>query len=190
MSERKGGIILIGIIAISALGFSGYMFIKNEFIDIPGPTSPDSGLTLVGLWDDFSRNTEYPPDTTNTSWRIEFNNNQFNDSNHISVSDNNTSFKLLKEGFYKITLLLLLDSIDASATYWAYLIRNGSLYNCFARVAISDNPSSSFLQIESSLYVKSTGFDNFHIICYCMTDTSFTIGLVQTYNQLSIEYNQ
>jgi len=189
MSERKGGIILIGIIAFAALGFSGYMFVKNEFIDIPGPTSPDSGLTLVGLWDDFSKNTEYPPDSTDTSWRIEFNNNQFNDSNHISMSNNNTSFKLLKEGFYKITLLLLLNDIDANAIYWAYLIRNITLDNCFERVAISANPSSPFLQIQSSLYVKSTGFDNFHIICYCMIDTSFTIGTPQTYNQLSIEYS-
>ncbi|MCK4382141.1 MAG: hypothetical protein KAW66_02490 [Candidatus Lokiarchaeota archaeon] len=189
MSERKGGIILIGIIAFAALGFSGYMFVKNEFIDIPGPTSPDSGLTLVGLWDDFSKNTEYAPDDTNTSWRIEFNNNQFNDSNHISISNNNTSFKLLKEGFYKITLLLLLNDIDANAIYWAYLIRNSTLDNCFDRVAISASPSSPFLQIQSSLYVKSTGFDNFYIICYCMIDTSFAIGTPQTYNQLSIEYS-
>ena len=187
MSERKGGIILIGIIALAALGFSGYMFLKDEFIDIPGPTSPDTGLTLVGLWDDFSRNQEYLPDTTNTSWRIEFNNNQFINSNHISVSDNNTSFRLLKEGFYKLTLLLLLNSIDANSVYWAYLIRNSTFDHCFDRVAISASPSSPFHQIESSLYVKSTGFDNFHIICYCITDTSFTIGTPQTYNQLSIE---
>ncbi len=84
---------------------------------------------------------------------------------------------------------MLLDSIDPNAVYWAYLIRNSSLDHCFDRVAISASPSSSFHQIESSLYVKSTGFDNFHIICYCMIDTSFSIGTPQTYNQLSIEYS-
>jgi hypothetical protein len=30
------------------------------------------------------------------------------------------------------------------------------------------------------------GFDNFHIICYCMIDTSFTIGTPQTYNQFQL----
>ena len=70
MSERKGAIILIGIIAIGALGFSGYMFVTNELFVTPEATPPDSGLILVGLWEDFSKNTEYAPDTTDASWRI------------------------------------------------------------------------------------------------------------------------
>ena len=194
MSERKGAIILIGIIAIGALGFSGYMFVTNELFVTPEATPPaippDSGLILVGLWEDFSKNTEYAPDTTDASWRIEFNDNQFNNSNYISVSNNNTRFKLLKEGFYKITLLALLDDIDASAVYWAYLIRNNTFDHCFDRVAISDYPSSPFHQIESSLYVKSTGLDNFYIRCYSSGDPLFEMSASQTFNQLAIEYSK
>ena len=191
MSERKGAIILIGIIAIGALGFSGYIFVDNTFLSTAPPDSPpDSGLTLVGLWDDLVKNKEFAPFTTDSSWLIEFDNNQFNNSNYISISNNNTSFKLLKEGYYKITLLLLLNDVDASEVYWTYFIRNGLFDHCLARVAISDNPGSSYHQIESSIYVKSTGLDNFSIRCYSTGSDAFEIGHLQNFNQLSIEYNQ
>ncbi|MHA1191698.1 MAG: hypothetical protein ACTSP9_05310 [Promethearchaeota archaeon] len=114
MSERKGGMILLGIIALSALGFSGYIFVDNTFLST---APPDSGLILVGLWDDLATNKDYAPYNTDTSWLIEFNNNQYNDSNYISVKNGNTNFKLLKEGFYKLTLLLYVNGLDPSATY-------------------------------------------------------------------------
>lgn len=188
MSERKGAIILLWIIAVGSLGFSGYMFVKNEVFSAPEGT--DSGLTLVGLWDDLATNKEYAPYTTDSSWLIEFSNNKFNNSNYIEVSNNNTRFKLLKEGFYKITLLLRLDDVDASEVYWVYFLRNGLFDHCLARVAISDNPGSPDHQIESSVYVKSTGLDNFSIRCYSTGSDAFEIGYLQTFNQLSIEYNQ
>ncbi len=188
MSERKGAIILLWIIAFGSIGLSGYMFVKNEVFSAPGDT--DSGLTLMGLWDDLAKNKEFAPYNTDSSWLIEFNNNQFNNSNYISVDNSNTRFKLLKEGFYKITLLLLLYDVDASEVYWAYLIRNGLYDHCLARVAISDNPGSPYHQVESSVYVKSTGLDNFSIRCYSTGSDAFQIGHLQAFNQLSIEYNQ
>ncbi|GAG07907.1 unnamed protein product, partial [marine sediment metagenome] len=59
-----------------------------------------------------------------------------------------------------------------------------------ARVAISDNPSSPYHQIESSVYVKSTGLDNFSIRCYSTGSDAFDVGHLNTFNQLSIEYLQ
>ncbi len=193
MSERKGAIILLWIVAFGSLGFSGYLFVKNEIFSAPSPdsgvTSPDSGLTLVGLWDDLAKNKEFAPYTTDYNWLIEFDNNQFNISNYFEVSNNNTRFKLLKEGFYKITLLLRLDEATADEVYWAYLIRNGAFDHCLARIAISENPGSLDHQIESSVYVKSTGLDNFSIRCYSTGSAEFKISHLQTFNQLSIEYN-
>jgi len=189
MSERKGAMVLLGIITIAALGLSGYMFIKNEIIAAPGTTTQDSGLILVGLWDDLAKNKEYAPYTTDYNWLIEFDNNQFNISNYIEVSNNNTRFKLLKEGFYKITLLLLLNDVNAGEVYWAYLLRNNAFDHCLDRVAISDNPSSPYHQIESSVYVKSTGLDNFSIRCYSTASDAFDVGHLQTFSQLSIEYS-
>ena len=190
MSERKGGMVLLGIIAIAALGFSGYLFIKNEIFADPEPPAPDGGLLLVGLWDDLAKNKEYAPFTTDHSWLIEFDNNQYNDSNYIEVSNNNTRFRLLKEGFYKITLLLLLYDVDASEVYWAYLLRNSAFDHCLDRVAISDFPGSIYHQIESSVYVKSTGLDNFTIRCYSTGSDAFDVGHLQAFSQLSIEYSQ
>ena len=190
MGERKSGMLLLGIIAIAALGLSGYLFIKNEIIAAPGTPASDSGLTLVGLWDDLATNKEFATFTTDSSWLIEFDNNQYNNSNYIEVSNNNTSFKLLKEGFYKITLLLRLSDVDADEVYWAYLLRNYLFDHCLARVAISDYPGSPYHQIESSVYVKSTGLDNFTIRCYSTGSDAFEVGYLQTFNQLSIEYSQ
>ena len=189
MSERKVGIILIGIIAIGALGFSGYMFFKNEiFATPPGDAPPDSGLTLVGLWEDLVKNKEYTPYTTDSSWLLEFYNNQYNDSNSISIDNDNTRFKLLKEGFYKLTLLVYLYNLNpASANYWVYLYRNNSIDQSIAKVAL---PTSDGYQVESSVYIKSTGTDNFFIRCYCSGDSSFEVATAQSFNQLSIEYNQ
>ena len=190
MSERKGAIILLWIIAVGSLGFSGYMFVKNEVFS--APEGIDSGLTLVGLWDDLATNKEYAPYTSDTSWLIEFSNNKFNNSNYIEVSNNNTRFKLLKEGFYKITLLLILSDLNAvaDAVYWAVLLRNDLFDHFFARIAISTTPVSPFYQVESSIYVNSIGLDNFTIRCYCVGDPSFSVSGSQTYNQLSIEYTK
>jgi len=185
MSERKGGMILLGIIALAALGFSGYMFIDDQFLSDAPP--PDNGLILVGLWEDLAKNKDYTPYTLDTSWLIEFSNNQYNDSNYISVSNDNTRFKLLKEGFYKITFLLYLYEIDPSGTYWVYLYRNNSVDQSIAKIAL---PTSTNYQVESSVFVKSTGLDNFFMRCYCTGDTSFTIATAQSFNQLSFEYNQ
>ncbi|MHA1670226.1 MAG: hypothetical protein ACTSV5_06555 [Promethearchaeota archaeon] len=185
MSERKGGMVLLGIIAFAALGFSGYMFIDNQFLSID---PPDNGLILVGLWDDLAKNKENAPYNTDASWLLEFYNNQYNDSNYISVDNDNTRFKLLKEGFYKITLLLYLYYLDPpSATYWVYLYRNNSVDHCLAKIAL---PTSEHYQVESSLYIKSTGLDNFFIRTYCTGDTSFGVATSQSFNQLSFEYNQ
>ncbi|MHA1878504.1 MAG: hypothetical protein ACTSUC_18840 [Promethearchaeota archaeon] len=183
MSERKGATFLLGIIAISALGLSGYMLVDNLVFST---TTPDSGLTLVGLWDDLTKNKEFAPFTTDASWLIEFDNNQFNNSDYISVSNNNTSFKLLREGFYKLTLLLYVNDLDPSATYCFYLYRNNSINHCVAKIA---HPTDDNHQVESSIFIKSTGLDNFFIRTYCTDDTSFAIATTQSFNQISFEYN-
>ena len=186
MSERKGGMILLGIIAFAALGVSGYMFIDDQFLSVDPPDPPDNGLILVGLWDDLATNKDYSPYNTDTAWLIEFDNNQYNDSNFISVSNSNTNFKLLKEGFYKLTLLLYVNGLDTGGTYWFYLYRNNSIDHCVAKIA---HPNDDNHQVESSIFIKSTGLDNFFIRSYCFGDTSFAIGTTQSLNQISFEYN-
>ncbi len=190
MSGRSAGVILLGIIAFGGLGLSGYLFLKYEFLSPITPT-PDSGLVLVGLWEDLARNTNYAPWDLTGTWLIEFRNSPMNDSNYISVSNGNTRFVLIQEGYYKITLTCLLDNLDANAEYAINLLRNGSTASVFEQFSISANPSTQpstlYYPIQSSLYVYSNGVDYFVIVCHNAGDPSFTIR--QNYNnQLSIEY--
>ncbi|KKL96217.1 hypothetical protein LCGC14_1846690 [marine sediment metagenome] len=187
MSGRSAGMALLGIIAFGGLGLSGYMFLKYEFLSPMTPTQ-DSGLILVGLWDDLSRNTDYTPWDSTGTWLLEFRNSPLNDSNYISVSNGNTHFVLIKEGYYKITLTLRLDSLDANAQYAVDLLKNGSVVSIFAQFAISANPSQDYYPIQSSLYVYGNGVDYFAIVCNNAGDPSFTISEFNIYNQLSIEY--
>jgi len=95
MSCRSAGTVLLGIIALVGLGLSGYMFLKYEFLSPITPTK-DSGLILVGFWDDLDENTDYTPWNFNDDWLVEFSDSPFNDSNYISVSNGNTRFALLQ----------------------------------------------------------------------------------------------
>ena len=179
--------VLLGIIALAGLGLSGYMFVKDEFLSPTTPTK-DSGLILVGLWDDLDYNADYAPWNTTSDWLLEFSNSLFNDSNYISVSNGNTHFVLLKTGVYKITLTILLYTLDADTIYWVYLRRNGAFDHAFERISISANPYDSYYQVQSSLYVYGNGVDSFVINCYNTVSDAFLVSSSDAYNQLSIEY--
>jgi len=186
MSGRRAGMVLLGTIALAGVGMSGYLLLKYEFMS-PNTPSADSGLILVGLWDDLDTNMDYPPWNDADDWLLKLRDNQFNDSSYISVSNQNTNFVLLKPGLYKITLTLLLIHLDASAIYYVELQRNSFTDHIFERAALSANPGSTWYHIQSSLYVYGNGIDYFQINCYSQGDPSF-IASGDYYNQLSIEY--
>ena len=186
MSSRSAGMVLLGIIALAGVGMSGYMLLKYEFIS-PNTPSADSGLILVGLWDDLDTSMVYPPWDDADDWLLKLKDNQFNDSSYISVSNENTNFILLKPGFYKITLTLLLIHLDAGAIYFVELQRNSFTDHIFKTVELSANTSLTWHHIQSSLYVYGNGIDYFQINCYSLWDTSF-IASGDYYCQLSIEY--
>lgn len=189
MSDRKGSIVLLFIIALAALGFSGYLAFDKFFLT-PEPT--DDGLILIGLWNDLERNTDFYPWNESDSWLVEFPNNLYNDSNHISVNSSNTSFKLLQKGFYKITIQLILWGLDSteSAVYWSALLRNTTTSEFFHRVDLPANPVSTYYFIQASIYIESTGLDDFAIKCYCNSDDDgFTLSSSGN-SQLAIEYVQ
>lgn len=182
MSGRSAGMVLLGIIALTGVFMSGYLLLKYEFIS-PSTPSADSGLILVGLWDDLDTNMNYPPWDDGGNWLLRLRLGRFNDSSYISVSNQNTNFRLLKPGFYKITLTLLLIHLDASAIYFVELQRNSFTDHIFERAA----NCSTWYHIQSSLYVYGNGIDYFQINCYSPGDPSF-IASGDYYCQLSIEY--
>jgi len=85
-----------------------------------------------------------------------------------------------------MVLILVQHILDPSATYWFYLYRNNSINHCVAKIA---HPTDDNHQVESSIFIKSTGLDNFFIRTYCTGDTSFAIVTTQSFNQISFEYN-
>ncbi len=185
MSGRSAGMVLLGIIAITGLGLSGYMFLKYEFLS---PTNKNSGLLLVGLWDNLNENTDYTPHDSTADFLVELKESPFNDSNYVSVSNGNTRFVLKQAGFYKITLNMLFQAIGSSYLYLVYLQRNGDVERSFARITISANPGSTMYYLKSSLYIYSNGIDYFEINCVSYDDTYFIVSNSNQYNQLSIEY--
>ena len=184
MSSRSGGMILLGIIALAGLGLSGYMFLKYEFLS---PTN-DSGLILVGLWDNLNENLDYTPYDSTADFLVELKESPFNDSAYVSVSHGNTRFVLKQAGFYKITLNIQFQAIGASYIYEVYLRRNSDIERKFAIIAISANPGSNMYYLQASLYIESNGIDFFQINCLSTGDSYFIISNSNQYNQLSIEY--
>ena len=189
MSDRKGSIVLLFIIALAALGVSGYLVVDKFFLT-PEPT--DECLVLVGLWNGLEKNTDYAPWNTDESWLVKFPDNLYNDSNHISVNSSKTSFKLLQTGFYKITIRFIFYGLDSTsaAIYWVSLLRNGANSEYFERLAIPANPSSSYYFIQASLYIESTGLADFAFNCFCNSDSNGFSLSTSGNSQLSIEFVQ
>ncbi len=187
MSGRSVSMVLLGIIAIGGLSLSGYMFMRYEFLSPITPTN-DSGLILVGLWNNLNMNLDYTPYDSLNNFLLEFYESPFNDSTYVSVSNGNTRFVLKQAGFYKITLNLQFAGISPSSVYKMYLRRNGVIEREFERIAISANPKDDVYYTESSLYVYGNRTDYFVINCFSGDDASFFVTATNQYNQLMIEY--
>jgi hypothetical protein len=184
MSDRSIGTIILGIIAIAGLGLSGFMFIKDNILF---PVS-DTGLVLVGLWDDLDRNTDYASYNTNSTWLIEFRDSLLNNSNYVTVSRNNTRF-VLSPGLYKITLSFIFSSMAQGEGYAISLIRTGSTDHFLADHYHNETAiiNGEYYASCSSVFVQGNGVDYFDIKCASIYGDSFDLGN-DKYNQLSIEY--
>ena len=184
MSDRSTGTIVLGIIAIAGLGLSGFMFIKDNILF---PAS-DTGLVLVGLWDDLESNRDYAPDNTGSDWLIEFRNSPLNNSNYVTVSRNNTRF-VLAPGLYKITLSFRFSSLVAGEGYAISLIRTGSTEHFLVDHYHNETAviNGEYYSSCSSVFVQGNGVDYFDFKCASIYGDSFDLSN-DKYNQLSIEY--
>ena len=182
MSDRSTGIILLGIIAIAGLGLSGFMFISDL---IPSPSS-DTGTILVAVWDDLDWNTAYGTHTSAADWLVEFTNSPYNNSNYVTVRNDNTRF-ILSPGLYKITIKMTLQSIASSSAYLVSLLKNDNDEEYFHYHATDEGWESEHHSLCSSVYVEADGVDYFEINCFSGGD-AFSVIAIENYNQLSIEY--
>lgn len=178
----------IGIIALM-IGIAAFSLGLWPII-FPSITGPSEGsLTLVALWEDLDENKDYSPYTDDDDWLIELEDNQYIDSDHISLSQGNTRFTLLKEGFYKINLRLILAQISPDSIYWIDLLRNTTFVQCFERIVANDDVYNQYYHSSSSLYINSSSIDYFMIRVHCSSDPYIVVPVDgYEFNQLSIEY--
>ena len=183
MGKNTGVIIILSIISLTGLGLGGYTFITTV---VSPQVVGNQGIILVGLWDELYVNMDYSPYDSTDYWLLEYGSNKMNDSNYISISNTNTRITLLKSGWYRLHISMVLKSIDALGYYWIRLYKNSALEGSMDFHETSANPESSFHVIDSSAFVYSNGTDYFEFVGYAIGDTDFSLDL-NALNQLTIE---
>ncbi len=142
MGNNTAAIIILGILAVTGLGLSAYMFVSYEifgagdingsdgFNGIDGEDGLDGedGTILVALWEDLDKNIDTPPFTEDYNFLLEYLDNQTINPNYVTVGA--TNFTLTTPGFYKITVSVFLSDLETGERYWIQLIENGLLEKC------------------------------------------------------------
>lgn len=181
MANSKGAVIFLAIIAVGALGLSGYLLLDDIFLEKP------EGLKLVGLWDNLSENFDTPPYTTASDFLIAYDNVVTLDTDYITVH-NETRFYLPVAGIYRININVMLNSLLTNKVYWVVLMRNTSFFEFFERIGIENPMITPFYYSKGSVYVNVTGgLDTYYEIYVYGTGTT-GIDSNENFNQLSIEY--
>ncbi len=178
----KGGTALglIGIIlAAGAIGFAFVVWNGQNAIN---------GLTMtkvVGIWDAFEENQDFAPHNLQNNWLFEFRDNNLSNTDYISVSNTNTRITLLKSGWYRIHLSVMLSDIGPSSIYVITIYKNGVIELFLDRYETLSTNVAWFYNIDSSAFVYSNGTNYIEISGSSNNDFQFSIDL---YNQLTIEY--
>ena len=204
----KGGAVLgiIGmILAAGAIGFAFVVWngqnttnsdidaLTDAFNDLEADfsnlTNVFNNLTqtiVVGIWEALDDNLDFVPHNSNDDWLIEFGDNRMNNTDYISVSNTNTRITLLKSGWYRIHLSVLLRFLDPNMQYYIILMKDG-VSESF--ILYYDAPSIvfSYYHVDSSVFVYSDGTNYIEINGVSYNDNAFSIG-VDLYNQFKIEY--
>lgn len=187
-SSGKGLAVFALIIGISGLGLGIYSFmqIQTGVNGTPSPPSPTSNI--VGLWESLYRNMDNPDYNTVNEWLIEVGDAKIYNSSYVILNQSaqhmDTRFHLMKSGWYRVNIHLLLDSTNSVAGWYdIYVLKNGTTFlYLLHEVSMNQN-----LQVNRQFYISSDGNDYFELSCYNTAD-SFFIENQQVLNQLTIEY--
>ena len=159
MSNNKGAVVFLAILALAGLGLSGYMFVNDAFL---GGSSQEQGtMKLVALWDDLDENTDSPLHNNDQDFLIEFYRLKYLDSDYVTVV-NDTCFKLAL-GLYKVNLNVLLYLVQMDETFWIHLNANNTWAGYFVNYR---SPSTSEIDqlFSSSVYINNTSSENLYEI--------------------------
>ncbi len=184
MSKNTVGFIFLGIISIAGLILGGYSFLTTQiFVEPEEPRAK-----LVGIWDGLDDNYNYAPHTTPTNWLFQLLNNSYIDSEYVSVNNSGTCITLLKQGWYKIIISVLLQNLDASDAFQIDLLKNGAILFSLHFIATWSSYDPSYHSIHTDGYVLSDGNDYIEINAISGIDAFYPYTSNQNFNQLVIEF--
>jgi hypothetical protein len=178
---------LIGII-IGAVGV-GFAFIAwNDQKILASDFNNLTGTIIVGIWDNLDENLNYAPHNSQGNWLFEFGDNNVTNSHYITISKTYTRISLVKSGWYRIHISVLLEGMSPSNVYWIVLYKNGVIesYLDFYETPSTIPTTYDFLKL--STFVYSNGTNYIEIVGACLSG-GFQIWEVDPdYNQFTIEY--
>ena len=199
MGKGVAALGIIGmILAAGAIGFAFFVWngqnttnselndLTDAFNDLKSDFDNLTQTIVVGIWDALDNNLDFAPHNTQDDWLLEFGDNSLNNTDYISVSNTNTRITLLKSGWYRIHLNVLLFGISPSSTYWARIYKDGSSEIYLDRHGTSATVDSIYHYIDSSGFVYSNGTNYIEINGYSLGD--FFYVSLDPFNQFKIEY--
>ncbi len=142
---------------------------------------------VVGIWEELDDNLDFAPHNTQGNWLFEFGDNTWNNTDYISVSNTNTRITLLKPGWYRIHLSVLIADIGPSNRYWIGILKDGVTEFYIYRYETSATMDAILHYIDSSAFVYSDGTNYIELNGWSNTD-DFNCGGSEIFDQFKIEY--
>ena len=188
---------IIGIIlAAGAIGFAFVVWngqnttnsdldgLNDELNNLESDLNNLTRIIVVGIWNAFDENQDFAPHTYQNDWLLEFLDNKLNNTDYISVSNTNTRITLLKSGWYRIHLSVLLAGLGPSNIYLITIFKDGAIEFQLERYETGTS-SVGYYNIYSSAFVYSNGTN--YIEINGLATANFYVPL-DLYSQLTIEY--
>ena len=198
---RSGAILgIIGVIL--AAGAGGFTFIvwngqnivnsnlKADLNDLINEFNNLSRTVAVGEWVGLVDNYDYAPHNLTNDWLFHFGVNNLNNTDYISVSNNNTRITLTKSGWYRIHLSVLYWFISPNFLYKTSILKDGAIEFVLDRLVTNSTIDSYWHQIDSSAFVYCDGINYIELNGFSNGDDDFGpyTDAAHNYNQLTIEY--
>ena len=185
MSKNSVGFIIFGLISIAGLGLGGYTFLVTQIFIQP----EESGPRLVGIWDALDDDHTHFPYITPTNWLFKLSANSYIDSEYVSVNNSGTRITLMKQGWYRIQISVLLQSLDAPFIYRIDLLKNGALLFLLDYVQTYTTTYDPYWHsINAEGYVLSDGNDYIELNANSNGDIFIIYSTLQDSNQVVIDF--
>ena len=191
--------IIAVILGAAGLGVGAYSVISVQSGAVKGEDGDDgddgsNGLIgppgtiglVVGIWESLSEDTDNPDHNNGMSnYLIEVSDMKIYNIRYITLNQSaqhfNTRFHLIKRGWYRVNILMLLDVVTDTTLY---VIKNGTYYVLYADYAHATG--LGLYHVNSEFYLISNGKDYYEFNMYSGNSDIYTTH--QLFHQLGIEY--